>query len=375
MKINKNIVPLFTILTFWLVACSNNTNVVAIVNRAPITQKTYEGTLDNLILQQKKNNPNFVDNKQTRLWLGKIALEQMITNEVLFQEAQKMHITVKNEAIEQSINNLKQILAIDENGQIITDKKQIDDKFNKKLKTDGVTLKQLKENIRKELSVKLFLKDLSDKQKIEISEDVLKKFYDGTMAVTHKDQSKIQSLSKEDLALITPFAAETKKVTAERVTISPIFLATPETMDNTEATHKKDLADKIAQELRDNKIAFIQAIQMYSDDKSTLRTNGEQIIIRGTLPHDLDEKIFEARLGEVIGPIMQQEGIYILRVNEKRAANTLTYEQLRRDIINYLISVALQQKIQQQVKDLVQQAKIQILVPEYKVNNTQATSN
>ena len=375
MKINKNIVPLFTILTFWLVACSNNTNVVAIVNRAPITQKTYEGTLDNLILQQKKNNPNFVDNKQTRLLLGKIALEQMITNEVLFQEAQKMHITVKNEAIEQSINNLKQILAIDENGQIITDKKQIDDKFNQKLKTDGVTLKQLKENIRKELSVKLFLKDLSDKQKIEISEDVLKKFYDGTMAVTHKDQSKIQSLSKEDLALITPFAAETEKVTAERVTISPIFLATPETMDNTEATHKKDLADKIAQELRDNKIAFIQAIQMYSDDKSTLRTNGEQIIIRGTLPHDLDEKIFEARLGEVIGPIMQQEGIYILRVNEKRAANTLTYEQLRRDIINYLISVALQQKIQQQVKDLVQQAKIQILVPEYKVNNTQATSN
>lgn len=375
MKINKNIVPLFTILTFWLVACSNNTNVVAIVNRAPITQKTYEGTLDNLILQQKKNNPNFVDNKQTRLLLGKIALEQMITNEVLFQEAQKMHITVKNEAIEQSINNLKQILAIDENGQIITDKKQIDDKFNQKLKTDGVTLKQLKENIRKELSVKLFLKDLSDKQKIEISEDVLKKFYDGTMAVTHKDQSKIQSLSKEDLALITPFAAEMEKVTAERVTISPIFLATPETMDNTEATHKKDLADKIAQELRDNKIAFIQAIQMYSDDKSTLRTNGEQIIIRGTLPHDLDEKIFEARLGEVIGPIMQQEGIYILRVNEKRAANTLTYEQLRRDIINYLISVALQQKIQQQVKDLVQQAKIQILVPEYKVNNTQATSN
>jgi parvulin-like peptidyl-prolyl isomerase len=119
----------------------------------------------------------------------------------------------------------------------------------------------------------------------------------------------------------------------------------------------------------------MQAIQMYSDDKSTLRTNGEQIIIRGTLPNDLDEKIFEARLGEVLGPIMQQEGIYILRVNEKRAANTLTYEQLRRDIINYLISVALQQKIQQQVKDLVQQAKVQILVPEYKVNSPRTTSN
>jgi hypothetical protein len=77
----------------------------------------------------------------------------------------------------------------------------------------------------------------------------------------------------------------------------------------------------------------------------------------------------------VFGPITDQAGIYILRVNEKRAAHTLTYGQLRQDIINYLISVALQQKIQQQVKDLVQKSKVEIFLPQYKVNNTQERSN
>ncbi len=374
MKINKNIVLLFTFLTFLLVACSDKANIAAIVNGTKITKKTYEATLGNLILQQKQNNPNFVDNEQTRLLLGKMALEQLITNEVLFQESQKAKITVNEEAVDQNINNLKQILAVDENGKVLTDKKQIKDKFNKKLKTDGVTLKQLRKNIRKELSVKLFLKDLSDKQKIELSEDILEKFYDGTMAVARKNQNKIKSLSTEDLALITPFASEVKKITAERVSISTIFLATPETMDSTEIANKKELANKIVQELRNRKIVFIQAIQMYSDDKSALQTNGEQLIIRGTLPRDLDKKIFEARLGRVIGPITKPEGIYILRVNEKRAATPLTYGQLRSDIINYLISVALQQKVQQQVKELVQKSNVKILLPEYKVNAPAASN-
>lgn len=369
MKINKNIIPLFTFLTFFAVACSNNANIAAIVNGTKITKKTYEGTLDNLISQQKQKNPKFVDNEQTRLLLGKMALEQIITNEVLSQEAQKAKITVKDEAVDQNISNLKKLIAVDQNGKAITDKKQIEEKFNEKLKTDGITLKQLRENIHKELSAKLFLKDLSDKQKIELTEDVLTRFYDATMAVVDNNQSKIKSLPKEDLALVNPFAMEVKKATSERVAVSTVFLSTPKTMSNTEIANKKNLANKIVQELKDKKIAFIQAIQTYSDDKNALKTNGEQIVIRGILPKNLNDKIFEAPLGKVIGPITEQEGIYILRVNEKRAANTLTYNQLRNSIINYLAPIQLRQKVQQQVKDLVQKSKIEILLPEYQVNN------
>ena len=98
MKIHKNAILLFTVLAFWIVACSDSTNVVATVNGTKITRKTYESTLDNLILQQTQSNPAFVDNEQTRLLLGKIALDQIITNEVLAQEARKANITVKNEA-------------------------------------------------------------------------------------------------------------------------------------------------------------------------------------------------------------------------------------------------------------------------------------
>ncbi len=239
MKINKNIFLLFTFVTLFVAACSNNADIAAIVNGTKITKKTYKGTLDNLILQQKQNNSQFVDNEQTRLLLGKMALEQMITNEVLAQEAQKAKITVKEELVDQNVNNLKKLIAVDQNGKAITDKKQMDKKFDEKLKTDGITLKQLRENIRKELSAKLFLKELSNKQKVELSEDTLKRFYDATMAIVDNNQSKIKALPKEDLALVNPFAMQVKRATSERAAVSAVFLATPKTMSNTEIANKK----------------------------------------------------------------------------------------------------------------------------------------
>lgn len=372
MKINKSIIFCASLAILTAACGISRDNTAAIVNGTKIAKKTYQGTLDNLVLQQKRINPNFVDNEQTRLVLGKTALENLITNEVLAQEAAKAHITVDEKEVEQSIQNLKKLVAVDENGQPITKAREINKKFNKKLKEDGVTLKQLKNNIRKELLAKRFLNDLSSKQKIELSEDLLKRFYNETNIVLSNDKKKIQTLTRGDLALVVPFATEVGKATAQRASVSSVFLATPTSMPKEEVTKKKALANKIVQELKDKKITFVQAIQQYSDDKNALRTNGEQTVLYGSLPASLDKKIFEASLGKVIGPLTEADGIYILRVNQKRAENTLTYAQLRNDIARYLGSWQLNQNLQQQVKGLVEKAKVEILLPQYQLNVAQA---
>lgn len=372
MKINKSIIFCASLAILTAACGISRDNTAAIVNGTKIAKKTYQGTLDNLVLQQKRINPNFVDNEQTRLVLGKTALENLITNEVLAQEAAKAHITVDEKEVEQSIQNLKKLVAVDENGQPITKAREINKKFNKKLKEDGVTLKQLKNNIRKELLAKRFLNDLSSKQKIELSEDLLKRFYNETNIVLSNDKKKIQTLTRGDLALVVPFATEVGKATAQRASVSSVFLATPASMPKEEVAKKKALANKIAQELKDKKITFVQAIQQYSDDKNALRTNGEQTVLYGSLPASLDKKIFEASLGKVIGPLTETDGIYILRVNQKRAENTLTYAQLRNDIARYLGSWQLNQNLQQQVKGLVEKAKVEILLPQYQLNVAQA---
>lgn len=374
MKLNKAIV-LCAGLAVLAAACgTSRDNVAAIVNGTKITKKTYEGTLDNLILQQKRANPNFADNEQTRLILGKAALESLITNEVLAQEAAKAHITADEKDVETTVQNLKKLVAVDANGKPLTKTAEIDKKFKEKLKTDGVTLNQLKNNIRKELAAKRFLNDLNAKQKIELSEDVLRKFYNETAIVLSNDKNKIQKLTQADLALVAPFAAEVRKATAQRATVSALFLATPNSMPKEEVAKKKELAKKITQELKDKKITFVQAIQKYSDDKNALRTNGEQTVLYGSLPTNLNKKVFEAPLGKVEGPITEPDGIYILRVNQKRAETLLSYEQLRNDIVRYLASWQIKQNLEAQVRNLVGKAKVQILLPQYQLNDTQATT-
>ena len=346
----------------------NNSNTAALVNGAKIEKKTYEATLENLVARQKQMNTNFVDNEQNRLVLGRMALEQLITNEVLAQEAAKANINADEKTIDANIQNLKQRFAFGQDGQRITDEAQIDKNFHEKLKKDGISLQQLKNNIHKELNAQLFLNDLSSKQKVELKEDTLQQFYKGTMALVANDQKALQSFSKDDVALMTPFAVEVQKNTAARATVSAIFLATPKSLAKEKVQEKQKSAQKIAQELKDKKITFVDAIQKYSDDKAALRTNGEQTVLKGTLPAGLDKKIFEAQLNKVLDPITEQDGIYVLRVNQRQAKKVLSYEQLRNDIIKYLAAFQIKYKVQQQVKDLVLKANVKVLLPQYQVN-------
>ena len=350
-----------------LSACApDSENTAAIVNGTRIEKKTYQAALDNAVVQQKQANPNFADNEQNRLILGRLVLENLITSEVLAQEAAKARTIADAQAVEQNLQKIRQVVTTDGNGKPLPEA-EADKKFQEKLKTDGITLQQLKNNIQKELNANLFLQDLSSKQKVELSEDQIRRFYDATMAIVSDNKKAVEALSKEDLALLLPFAAEVKKNTAARASVSSIFLST-RGLKNDELTKKKESAKKITQELKDKKITFIDAIQKYSDDKAALRTNGEQVVLKGTLPADLDKKVFEASLGKVVGPLTEQDGIYILRVNEKRAETTLAYIQLRNDIIKYLAQIQIKQKVQQQTKDLVAKADVKILLPQYQVN-------
>ena len=91
------------------------------------------------------------------------------------------------------------------------------------------------------------------------------------------------------------------------------------------------------------------------------------MVIRGTLPEDLDKSVFTSPLGTVVGPITQPEGIYIIRVNEKRAETKPVYTQLRESIINNLAGIQIKQNVQNYVQGLVDKAKVEILVPELTV--------
>lgn len=357
-----------------LSACAEKHDAAAIVNGTDITILTYESTLQNLAAPyQRTDQPNVLDNPQNRQLLGRVALEQLITNEVLAQQAQKQNIKIDDAQVTQLIEQLKQGVAGTDNGKPVTDKKIINKKFQEKLKQDGISLEQLKSNIRKELQVKALLNEFSSQQQIQLQEQDIQQFYNNVIVLLGKDQKKKEALPKDALPLLVPFAQQVQKQTAERALVSAVFLATPNDISKKDLATKQQKARDIITELNGNKISFAEAIATYSDDKNALKTNGEQLVLRGTLPASLDKTIFESELGVIIGPLTQPEGIYIVRVNEKRAATTPTYSQLRQSIIKNLAEIQSQNNLRQYVKELVNNAKVEILLPEFKPQESSET--
>lgn len=350
--------------SLFLGACAKN-DAAALVNGNKILKSTYEGTLQNLAAPYTKQDPAFLEKGNNKQELGRLALQELITQEVLAQEAEKQHLTIEDAVVTQQVENLKNLFAVDENGKPTTDKAVIERNFQEKLKKDNITQKQLEKNIRRELLSKALLNNMVAQQKIELQEQTLQKFYNGVIAAINDDKKTWDSFTKEDQALILPFAAEVKKETAEQAKVSAIFLATPKNMSEKDVSAKKAKAKDIVKELKDKKITFIDAIQKYSDDKTALKTGGEQLVLKGTLPEKLDKQVFSATLGSVKDPIVENDGIYIVRVNEKRAQTNPAYMQLRNGILNYLGTLKGKAQIQQNVQNLVGQAKVEILLPEF----------
>lgn len=348
-----------------LAACADKKDAAAIVNGEKISQAAYEGTLQNLAIPyQTQGSANVLEDPQNRIALGQLALKKLVANEVLAQEAEKQKIKIDEKQIQQNIENLKKLVARQKGGQPITDKNEINKNFKEKLKKDGITLNMLENNIRTELLANALLKNMADEQKIELQEQDIRAFYDNVMILLGDNQKKKEALPKEDLQALIPFAAEVKRLTAERAYVSAVFLATPKDMPVKEIEDKWSLAKDITKKLKNNEISFSQAIAQYSDDKNALKTEGEQLVIQSTLPEELDKSVFTSPLGEVIGPISQPEGIYIIRVNEKRAETKPVYTQLRESIANNLASIQIKQNIQNYVQGLVDKAEVVVLVPE-----------
>lgn len=356
MKI-KNFLPVCAAILL-IAACTSKQDAVFSVNGTKISKATYQGTVDNLAAQYVRVNPNFLQNQQNQELIKKLALEQLITNEVLYQEAKKQNVKADEKAVKQNMEKIKNFFAFDKDGKPTQDKVIIEKNFQDKLQKDGITYKELENNIRKELMAQTLLNKINAEQKAELQEEDLQNFYNNMKVVLSGDKTKIAALPQETLAVVLPFAQEIKKLTAERAQVSAVFLATPANMPKKDIEKKQALAKDIVKDLKANKIGFVQAIAQYSDDKNALNTKGEQLVLRGALPDSLDKKIFNAKLGEILGPLTEKDGIYILRVNEKRAETKPAYNEVRAEIAKYLAALQIKQKTANYVKDLVNKAEI-----------------
>ncbi|WP_171639929.1 peptidylprolyl isomerase [Paenibacillus phytorum] len=235
---------------------------------------------------------------------GQQTLDSLITDELINQEAQKTGIQITDEDIQKEISSIQSSYASN-------------DEFQQALTSYGMTLDDLKKNMKTQVLLKKILEP-----QITISDDEIKQYYD----------ENIESLK-----------------VPEQIQASHISVTT------------KEEADAILTELKKG-TDFATLAKDKSLDTATKDTAGALgYISSGKMEATFDTAAFALAVGETSSAVQTSTGYDIIKVTDRKAAYTPTMEEKKEDIKTTLTN----QKLSTLSSTWLQEKKSQSTVENY----------
>lgn len=95
---------------------------------------------------------------------------------------------------------------------------------------------------------------------------------------------------------------------------------------------EENVAEKLLAEIREGKISFEDAAKANSTCPSGKEGGSLGDFGRGQMVAEFDTACFEMEVGEIRGPIKTQFGYHIIRLNGKKAADTIPFDAVKEEI-------------------------------------------
>ena len=362
MKLNK--ITAITLAAF-LGAAALNAKVVdstvATVNGKPILNSEYEKVSQATLENYKNREPAVLANKDNVTAIKEEVLNQMIIEQLLLQAAKEQNIKVKDSEVNESIVEIKKRFQKDASGKDLTEK-EAQKAFNDELKKEGLTYKQFENRIKDQLAVKKMIDSVAREKAKAPTKEQTQQLYDDIRVLMKGEQAAIKKLPRERLELAAPLAAKLTQLTAEQIKLSPVFVKVDKNATQANWKLKEKEAKDIKKKIASGKITFTEAIEKFSDDKTPLAAGGEMILIRGLMPKDFDDKVFNVKVGEISDPIKTEDGYYVIRVNEKKAQKDFTYKEIEPELARFLAAAEMQKANIEFLNSLKDKAEIKVMV-------------
>lgn len=331
----------------------------AVVNDTAITISEFRNRVQNMEQQMKGRFDQLPEatRKQMSQEMRVRALEQLIQDEIVFQEAKGRGV------IASDVEVRDQILAIpvfSENGRFKRDRYQM---F---LAQMGISVQDFERQIRKQI-VSQRLQDLfvgsaaptqeELKRARELSSQKLSVRF---LEFDRNDLSKPGFISDEEVRKFEAAnAAEIEKyykdnkVTyskPERMKARHILIRSGDKRSDAEAA--KLAADLKAKVNKDN---FSKLASENSDDPGSKAKGGELgEFERGRMVPEFEKAAFELKEGQISSPIKTDFGYHIILVDKKMPAETESLDKVRTDIARTLVARAKQEEILAQVRATIE---------------------
>ncbi len=334
---------------------------VATVNGRPVLSSEYDSYLAGVVEQYKAAAPQILQQPYAQDVLGREVLKELISKELLYQAADEAKIQIKDSEVDAGINEIKTRFIVDEKtGK--EDPKGADKRFAEALKKQHMSLKTYKEKIKKDIAVRKLVEQRITATVKPVEEADVKALYSDVETCLKGNTKKMKALEQKDPARFKEamaIAAKLKQLTAEQVRIGHIYLAVTKDMKPEDVKAKEETAQKIKKELDGGK-DFSTAVKEYTEDKAALASGGDMILIKGIAPKALDQQAFSLPVGKVSAPIKTDVGFHIIKIKEKRAEKQIGFDDIKRDLAQYLAQQKIQNALGTYIGELYDKADVKI---------------
>lgn len=353
---NKLKVTIFALLAmFVFTGCSlkKSDNDLIKINHTVITKsefdKAYESVTTNNMFSQMgidlKKDPDNV----FALMLREKVVSELIVKALLNEEMEKNKIAVTKEEIE---NAEKDIIG----------KFGSKEQFMQVLKINGVTYDKFKKDIEEEIKLKKFVDSIA---MVSVGESEAKKYYNENL-----DKFKYP-----------------KRVRASHILIAanPEQIAAKIKEDNKEITDE-ELAAKVSEKMNElkKKAEVLQAKvkkvpssfakvakESSQDTASAIRGGDLGFFAKEEMVESFANKAFSMAPNTISEVVQTPYGFHIIMVTDRNEAGVLSFEQSKKDIINYLESLDKVDILKNKIETLRKDAKIEYYDEAYNPENIQ----
>lgn len=323
--------------------------ILATINSEHIFLSEFEKVAQSTIEQYKQVAPVSEQTDEKLKELRQKILDQMIDEKLILQEAKKKKIKVGKRELEQGIKQIKSRFSTEE-------------EFRKELIRENLTEVKFQERIEQQLmAMKLIDQEVRAKL-TPPAEDEVKALYDKIKLIIDGKELPRNTTEQEKKDLTT-LARIIKRNYSELVRARHILIRSSKDDPIKDQTAAKKKIEDIQKRLRSGEKGedFSELAELYSEDTGSAKRGGDLgYFARGDMVEEFEKAAFALPVGEVSEIVRTEFGYHLIKIDEKKAARKISYDELKNDLSDYLSGKKAEEEYTRWIKNLRQSTTIKI---------------
>ena len=308
-------------------------DTVAVVDGRPILLSEYQKEAATALDYWSKTNPAALADRAIVRKIREGTLEELITRELLVGEGERAKIKVRERELDAAVDEIKARFRKDETGRPL-DEAAAEKAFADQLKVEGIDYGQFRERLSRQIMARKVIDENVKSKSGPATEQEAKDYFEKVKAyIASKSTEAPKGMDDDEFGALREAATQIKAMSSERVRVQRILIRLSPGASENERKRALKTAEGLYKRLKDGE-DFAKVAKEESEDPDSAARGGDiGYVLRGVAPPDMEKAVFGMEVGQTSQPILTEIGYSILRVTEKRAAESPEFDRFKDDLV------------------------------------------